>query len=59
MDIQAALKKIRQNKHLLTTQQMRTLKGQILNGDMDGAMRGLNKLLNRFGQVVDNGTCTR
>lgn len=48
MDIQAALKEIRKNKHLLTTQQMRTLKGQVISGDIAGAMKGLNKLIGRF-----------
>lgn len=48
MDVQAALKEIRKNKQLLTTQQMRTLKGQVLSGDVDGAMKGMNKLLRRF-----------
>mgnify|MGYP003307317287 CR=1 FL=1 len=31
----------------LTKQQYRTLKGQILAGDIDGAMRGLQKILER------------
>ena len=48
MDIQAALKEIRKNKRLLTTQQMRTLQGQVISGDIDGAMKGMNKLLRRF-----------
>lgn len=29
----------------LTTQQYKTLRGQVLAGDPDGAMRGLRKLL--------------
>lgn len=52
MDISTALKQIRMNKHYLTTQQMRTLKGQVLAGDVDGAMRGLNKLI---GRIVTGG----
>ena len=32
---------------LLTHQQYKTLRGQILKGDTDGALRGLQKLLNR------------
>lgn len=48
MDIKAALKEIRKNKHLLTTQQMRTLKGQVISGDVDGAMKGMNKIMRRF-----------
>ena len=31
----------------LTKQQYKTLKGQIIAGDIDGAMRGLQKLLGR------------
>ena len=47
VDTQAALKRIRRYKPLLTTQQMRTLKGQVLSGDIEGAMRGLDKLIKR------------
>lgn len=32
-------------RHRLTTQQYKTLRGQILAGDPDGAMRGLRKLI--------------
>ena len=31
----------------LTTQQYKTLKGQILAGDGDGAMKGLRRILGR------------
>ena len=31
----------------LTTQQYKTLRGQVLAGDADGAMRGLRKILDR------------
>lgn len=34
-------------RHRLTKQQYSTLKGQILAGDADGAMRGLRKILLR------------
>lgn len=47
MDIQTALNEIRKYRELLTTQQIRTLKGQVLSGDTDGAMRGLDKLIKR------------
>lgn len=40
----AALKALRQHKRALTAQQMRTVKGQILSGDIGGAMRGLKRL---------------
>lgn len=32
-------------KHRLTAQQYRTLKGQVLAGDAEGAMKGLQKIL--------------
>lgn len=32
-------------RHRLTTQQYKTLRGQILSGDAEGAMKGLRKLL--------------
>ena len=32
-------------KHSLTGQQYRTLKGQVLAGDAEGAMRGLREIL--------------
>ena len=34
-------------RHLLTTQQYKTLRGQVLAGDTEGAKHGLKKLLNR------------
>lgn len=33
--------------HALTRQQLRTLKGQALAGDLDGAMKGLRNLIYR------------
>ena len=47
MDVSSALKEIRKHRKLLSTQQMRTLKGQALSGNVDAAMRGLGKLINR------------
>ena len=35
------------NKHNLTCQQFRTIKGQAFAGDIAGAKKGLNKLLER------------
>lgn len=35
------------NKHNLTRQQFRTIKGQAFAGDIVGAKKGLNKLLKR------------
>lgn len=39
-----ALVMLEQRRHLLTNQQYRTIKGQILAGETDGALRGLQKL---------------
>lgn len=40
-----ALIQIKGARPRLTVQQYRTLRGQVLAGDADGAMRGLRKLL--------------
>ena len=40
-----ALIQVKGARHRLTAQQYRTLRGQILAGDPDGAMKGLRKLL--------------
>lgn len=40
-----ALMQLKGARHRLTAQQYRTLRGQVLAGDADGAMRGLRKLL--------------
>lgn len=40
-----ALGRLLSHKPQLTRQQYKTLKGQILAGDSDGAMRGLQKIL--------------
>ena len=42
-----ALGRLLAAKQMLTRQQYKTLKGQILAGNADGAMRGLAKLTNR------------
>jgi hypothetical protein len=42
-----ALGRLLAAKQMLTRQQYKTLKGQILAGNADGAMRGLEKLTNR------------
>jgi hypothetical protein len=41
----AALKTLKSYRGKLTRQQIRTLKGQILAGDAEGAIKGLKKLL--------------
>lgn len=42
-----ALGRLLANKNKLTRQQYKTLKGQILAGNAEGAMRGLEKLVNQ------------
>ena len=39
-----ALARLKANRHNLTWQQYRTLRGQIIAGDAAGAMRGLDNL---------------
>lgn len=39
------LKKLRKYGKYLTRQQFKTIKGQILSGDTEGASKGLNKLI--------------
>ena len=46
-DVKQAFKRLHRNKHHLTVQQYRTIKGQILAGCPDGAMVGLTKVLDR------------
>ena len=41
------MKKLKNNRPFLSKQQYRTIKGQALSGDIDGAQKGLNSLLNR------------
>lgn len=40
-----ALMHVKACKHRLTLQQYRTLRGQVLAGDGEGAMKGLRRLL--------------
>lgn len=40
-----ALMHIKANRDKLTSQQASTLRGQVLAGDADGAMKGLRKLM--------------
>jgi len=41
----AVLRIIRAHSKSLTRQQIKTLRGQALSGDVDGAMKGLAKIL--------------
>ena len=49
-DLISAYAKLYKHRDNLTRQQIRTLKGQIKAGDVDGAMQGLKKLLKREGR---------
>ena len=42
-----ALLILQNTKHRLTMQQYKTLRGQVLAGDPDGAMKGLRNILQR------------
>ena len=46
IDVRAVIQ-LKACRDRLTKQQYKTLKGQILAGDGDGAMRGLRKILRR------------
>ena len=46
-DILAALTFLKSNSRLLTVQQYRTIKGQIIVGDINGALKGINTIINR------------
>jgi hypothetical protein len=49
------LRELRYHRDRLTRQQLRTLRGQALSGDIAGAMRGLGEILMR----KENGECKR
>ena len=44
---QGALMLLRNTKHRLSKQQYKTIRGQILAGDPDGAIKGLRNILKR------------
>ena len=44
-DIAVAMGRLRANKHNLTRQQLKTLRGQVLAGDPAGAMKGLQRIM--------------
>ena len=41
------IKLLDKNKHKLTPQQYKTLRGQVLAGDSDGAMKGFYRLMRK------------
>ena len=50
-----ALMLLRNTKHRLTKQQYKTIRGQILAGDPDGAIKGLRNVLQRRAERMSNG----
>ena len=46
-EVSAAMMAIKQGRKYMTRQQIRTVKGQILSGNIIGAMKGLDKILAR------------
>lgn len=56
------MKKLKNSRQYLSNQQYRTIKGQALSGDIDGAQKGLNSLLNRryaYEHNNRNAACSR
>ncbi len=56
------MKKLKNSRPYLSKQQYRTIKGQALSGDIDGAEKGLNSLLNRrcvYENYNRNAACSR
>ena len=49
MGTDTAFRYLNSFRNKLTKQQYRTLKGQILAGDTDGAMKGLRKIIGSVG----------
>lgn len=52
----AALHKLKVFRRCLTRHQYRTLRGQIIAGDAEGAMRGLRKIMQRRTGAVEQKT---
>ena len=51
------INELRQYKGVLSRQQIQTLKGQALAGDVDGAKKGLERLLRRMYGKDWKGNC--
>ena len=52
----SALIALKVNRHRLTWQQYKTLRGQVLAGKPDAAMKGLQRILERGGDCVNDCT---
>lgn len=48
MSINKFIRLLKQYKNILSKQQIKTMRGQALNGDLNGARKGLEKLLNKY-----------
>lgn len=55
------MRKLKNSRQYLSKQQYRTIKGQALSGDIDGAQKGLNLLLRRCAYEHNNrnAACSR
>ena len=55
------MRKLKNCRQYLSKQQYRTIKGQALSGDIDGAQKGLNSLLRRYAYERNNrnAACSR
>ncbi len=48
------LKLLGKHKHILSRQELRTIKGQVLAGEYEGALRGIMTILRRKNIYIDN-----
>ena len=46
-------KLLKQYRHLLTRQQIKTINGQDKAGDKEGALKGLQKILRKQGVIIE------
>lgn len=46
-EVSAAMMALKQGRKYMTRQQIRTIKGQILSGNIIGAMKGMDTILKR------------
>lgn len=55
------MRKLKNSRQYLSKQQYRTIRGQALSGDVDGAQKGLNSLLRRYAYEHNNrnAACSR
>lgn len=48
------IESLKSYRDILTKQQIKTLRGQAIHGDLDGAKKGLKKLVERAGNDENN-----